>query len=1019
MQTNQYRLPLSLFEMRVLFLFFFLFSNACGSEKGLAATAGAALAKPALSPPSPAPSKPLPKNPLSETQAPLTQAPSPQASEKRLPKNALIPPDPGTQASENPPLTNPPLKKRPPGPAPVATAPVATAPVWTAQLLEGEISRASLISPFKTVRAGETVLFGLLLQTAKGWHTYGTHPGEAGFPPQIRFRLTAGPAAGRLTDIGSLRETKVRPKPQVLKDEAAASAGSANSALKEAPDDAVKEKPGGADSKEKAADENKIAREGRETELPASLISPLPRPFAERHKTLVSSGKRSTAVYSFVYKGETLFPFQLKIPSSLEGQSLEGQFFEGKPPAEKAAALKAPAEKKPSKKSPADNPSAVKIPSVKIPSGAAGRIILHADIEWPVCSKEVCRSLKDSASLVFPLLPQTSGKTDLAVSKEIQDFFQKQMEKSPAGRIVKADFQVKNGKKIIRLKKPKGAAACRDIHPEREEDFSAAPPQRIFDEKESCVFEIETTAGRKVRNIGSPRKGDGAGKHETRGLLLYTVQKGDGLKALSFAAKEKTSLQSLLYFIVLAFLGGLLLNVMPCVLPVIFLKLYSVWEMREKSGRSLALVNLSWTGGVVFSFLILAFFVAVSKKAGEAVGWGFHLQSPVFVSLLSLVFLIMALFLLNKLNLPLPRIALSKLKAGGPNLGGSASGGPAFGGAPRNEPRGGKPHHNEPQGGGAPRRGPSSAEALSHFLTGALTTTAASPCTVPLMAPAVAFAFSRSHWEIFSVFLFLGLGLSSPYLLLSRFPRLLRRLPGPKQWMERLKIFLALPLFGTALWLFWILSFQLSLKVFVFSLILIGLTVLFLLLQKKRAKKALKGTQRPLSKQALIFLSRTAPTAVATLSLIVLIVLQTLAARPRTQTALSEKPPPQQTEPAAGKALLKGRRAFSPSAVQKAREAGKNVFVAFGAEWCLSCKVNERVFNNEDLTSFFQERDILFFYGDWTDGDPSILKFLKEHGSSGVPFYIFFKGTEKTSVLPVFLFSSKTLVQPIQSALND
>ena len=164
----------------------------------------------------------------------------------------------------------------------------------------------------------------------------------------------------------------------------------------------------------------------------------------------------------------------------------------------------------------------------------------------------------------------------------------------------------------------------------------------------------------------------------------------------------------------------------------------------------------------------------------------------------------------------MPRIALSKLKAGGPNLGGSASGGPAFGGAPRNEPRGGKPHHNEPQGGGAPRRGPSSAEALSHFLTGALTTTAASPCTVPLMAPAVAFAFSRSHWEIFSVFLFLGLGLSSPYLLLSRFPRLLRRLPGPKQWMERLKIFLALPLFGTALWLFWILSFQLSPESFCF-----------------------------------------------------------------------------------------------------------------------------------------------------------------------------------------------------------
>lgn len=545
------------------------------------------------------------------------------------------------------------------------------------------------------------------------------------------------------------------------------------------------------------------------------------------------------------------------------------------------------------------------------------KITIKAEVKWLAC-KDVCLSLQKQTTLSLPL--QYSSVT----SKKAERLFQKWKQQSPDKTIFKSWFQTKNSKKIITFEsKEKGT--CVDIYPLQKEDFSPAPPKTLAGHK-NCAFEV-TSGSSDLPKIS--------------GLLLHKGKDGK-IKSSLFTSTEKAPFH-LLWFLALAFIGGLILNIMPCVLPVIFLKLYNTLELKGKTNRSLIYLNLSYIAGVVSSFLLLALLISISKTAGESIGWGFHLQSPVFVTLLSLLFLLMGFYLLNLLDLPLPKVALN------------------FKGE----------------------------KMFSHFLTGVLSTTAASPCTVPFMASAVGFAFSRSYLEIFVIFLFLGLGLSFPYLLLSFFPGFLKRLPGPGKWMERLKAFLAFPLFGTALWLLWLLFFQLNQKIFLITLSLLTVTALLLLIRKFFNKSPVV--------RVLLFTA-------ALIALSTLIAFQKIGNTPPLHAKSSY---------AALNAQI-----FSPDKIKQDRTKGENIFIAFGAEWCLTCKLNERLFDNQKIIDFFKNHSIKFYYGDWTNNNPLITHFLERYGYKGVPFYIFFKGSEKTVILPSFL-TSKSLLKKLQSALEE
>jgi len=215
-----------------------------------------------------------------------------------------------------------------------------------------------------------------------------------------------------------------------------------------------------------------------------------------------------------------------------------------------------------------------------------------------------------------------------------------------------------------------------------------------------------------------------------------------------------------------AFAGGLILNLMPCVLPVLSIKVLGFAAGRD--ARAMRGQGLVYGAGVVLSFLALAALLLALKGAGTAVGWGFQLQSPVFIALMALLFLALALNLSGAFEFR--SLVPSRL------AGMSAS----------------NPHADA-------------------FLTGVLAVLVASPCTAPFMGAALGYALTESAAASLAVFAALGLGMAAPYVLLTFQPRWLRHLPKPGPWMARLKRWLALPLYATVVWLAWVFSIQVGL----------------------------------------------------------------------------------------------------------------------------------------------------------------------------------------------------------------
>jgi thiol:disulfide interchange protein DsbD len=225
------------------------------------------------------------------------------------------------------------------------------------------------------------------------------------------------------------------------------------------------------------------------------------------------------------------------------------------------------------------------------------------------------------------------------------------------------------------------------------------------------------------------------------------------------AALESTEDQNIFKFLLFAFLGGLILNLMPCVLPVISLKLFGLIKHKDYSQKRLLAHNISYTFGVVSTFLILALIIAGLKATGEEVGWGFQLQSPAFILIMMMVLFVMSLnmFGLFEFNTPF-----------GNKIGGTKT----------------------------------EESFLGDFLGGVLTTILSTPCSAPFLGTALTFAFTTSYLMIFVMFTFIGLGLAFPFMLTAFFPRTLSFLPKPGMWMEKLKYFLGLSLLVTVIWLY-------------------------------------------------------------------------------------------------------------------------------------------------------------------------------------------------------------------------
>ena len=223
------------------------------------------------------------------------------------------------------------------------------------------------------------------------------------------------------------------------------------------------------------------------------------------------------------------------------------------------------------------------------------------------------------------------------------------------------------------------------------------------------------------------------------------------------------------FILLLALGGGLILNLMPCVLPVLSLKLLSVVGHGGRDTRDVRRGFIASATGIVFSFLLIAAALVALQSAGVAIGWGIQFQQPVFLVAMTLIVALFASNLFGFFEIVLPN-ALS-------DVAGSAGNGHSLGG---------------------------------HFLTGAFATLLATPCSAPFLGTAVGFALSRGPAEIFGIFFVLGLGLSLPYLCVAAAPQLATRLPRPGNWMTWLRHILGLALAATGVWLITVLTAQIG-----------------------------------------------------------------------------------------------------------------------------------------------------------------------------------------------------------------
>ncbi len=391
---------------------------------------------------------------------------------------------------------------------------------------------------------------------------------------------------------------------------------------------------------------------------------------------------------------------------------------------------------------------------------------------------------------------------------------------------------------------------------------------------------------------------------------------------------------SLPWALAFAFAGGLLLNLMPCVFPVISVKILGFAEQAGEDDAAIRTHGTLFGVGVVVSMWVLAGVLLAVRAAGSQVGWGFQLQSPTFVALMALLFFGIGLNLLGLFEVG------TRLMSWGGKL------------------------QTETADGGR----------LGAFMTGVLATVVATPCTAPFMGAALGVALTLSTVGSLLIFTALGVGMALPYVGLSMAPRLLEALPEPGAWMESLKQFFAFPMFATAIWLVWVFGQQAGnggVALLLFGLLLLGM-----------AGWVVHRWSASTLSRSLTLVTR----GLATLMILGAVTAAIIGAgydRPASDASSSDG--------TSAESSLQWT-SFSPEKVENLRAEGP-VFVDFTAAWCLTCQVNKRtVLNTEAVQSAFQKRNVALVKADWTNRDPEITKALESHGRSGVPVYVLYPG---------------------------
>lgn len=375
-----------------------------------------------------------------------------------------------------------------------------------------------------------------------------------------------------------------------------------------------------------------------------------------------------------------------------------------------------------------------------------------------------------------------------------------------------------------------------------------------------------------------------------------------------------------------ALAGGLLLNVMPCVFPILSLKALSLARAGESDAKARH-EGIAYTAGVLVATLALGALLLLLRSAGESVGWAFQLQEPAVVAALLVLAAAITANLAGLFELPALPIT-----------------------------RGGEP--------------------AGAFATGLLAAFVATPCTGPFMAAAMGAALLLPPLQALLLFGALGLGLALPFLLLGFVAPLRRMLPRPGPWMARFRRWMAVPMGLTAVALVWLCW---RLGGLWFAIAAGAAAAGFVIVLAAAGLRQRRG-------------ARAGPTFALLAAPLAVLAAIALPA------ALAEAP-----GPAAETGVL-AARPFSEERLAAARASGKPVFVWFTADWCVSCKVNERVAIEREATrDAFEKAGVVALVGDWTRRDPAIGRFLARHGAAGVPLYLWYAPGGDPQQLPQVL----------------
>ncbi len=427
----------------------------------------------------------------------------------------------------------------------------------------------------------------------------------------------------------------------------------------------------------------------------------------------------------------------------------------------------------------------------------------------------------------------------------------------------------------------------------------------IIIEKKFIRFDLKI-----VKLSSSPKESNDSYKTLPKEILL-TESNVDAKMALA------SPRNSFLYYLLFAFLGGLILNIMPCVLPVVSIKLFSLIKYKSQSRAMIIRHNVFYTLGILVTFVVLALVIVSLKSIGSQVGWGFQLQSPTFIAIMIIFLFIFSLNLFGVFEFRTP----GGKKLGNVRLKDSFTG---------------------------------------DFFSGVLATILATPCSAPFLGTALTFAFSSTPFEITAIFLMIGLGLASPFILTAFVPQLVSFLPKPGNWMNTVKKILGITLILTTLWLFDIYNVLVDGQSHLLKLAtaLVFIYAGFLLFKKEKWI----GLASFLISFGLFVNLSSSEIVHSNNELTALI-------RDKQAKGLNWEP-------------------WSEARMFEHKTNALPVFINFTAKWCFTCKVNEGlILDTDKFKLFVNENNLKLLLADWTKRDEVIGSFLRKNGMVGVPAY--------------------------------